>query len=170
MIAFIHTYRLWSQWYMEMAVWLLRCVQYTYNLIWVKEQHVEWQSKCNHQQQCKKCDLQKRLNNIYEHQNVDSCHRPFFKKWDQSNPAQKYRYNSNLPLPVVNTEAGSCKHKCKYYGAKVQGDLQPVDPILQVLQWMAVQLYHLYCKSQECSCNGDGSTNEEESVLINGLI
>ena len=145
-------------------------VKYTYRLVWFKEQHVECQSKCNHQQQSKKCNLQKRLDNIYEHQNIDSCHRPFLKKWYKSNPAQEYSDNTDLPLPVVNTEAGCWKHKSEYHGAKVQGDLQPVDPVLKVLQWVLAQLYHLYCKSQECSCNGESSTNQEESVLINGQI
>ena len=59
------------------AVRLLRYTQYTYHLIWFKEQHVECQGKCNHQQQSEKCNLQERLNNIYEHQNIDPCHRPF---------------------------------------------------------------------------------------------
>ena len=148
----------------------LRFADCTYHLIWFKEQHVECQSKCNHQQQSKKSNLQKRLDNIYEHQNVDSCHRPFLKKWYESNPAQEYRYNSNLPLPVVNAEAGSCKHKCEYHGAQVQGDLQPVDPILQVLQWVPAQLGQLYCKSQECSCNGKYSANKDKSVFISGQI
>ena len=152
----------WSQ--------LLIRTPYTYHLIWFKEQHVECQSKCNHQQQCKKCSLQKSLDNIYEHQNVDSCCRPFLKKWYQPYPTKEYGYNSNLPLPVVHTEAGSCKHKCKYYGAQKQGDLQPVVPGLHVFQWVSAQLYQLYCKLQECSCNGEGSTNKEESVLINGQI
>ena len=75
-----------------------------------------------------------------------------------------------LSLPVANTEVGSCKHKSEYYGAQVQGNLQPVDPVLKVLQWVPVQLYQLYCKLQECSCNGEGSTNKEESVLTNGQI
>ena len=161
---FCSFHSLWSS--RSTALWLFRCAAYTYHLIRFKEQHVECQSKCNHQQQSKKCNLQKRLDNIDEHQNIDSCHRPFLKKWYKSNPTQEYRYNTDLPLPVVNTEAGSCKHKCEYHGAQVQGDLQPVDPVLQVLHWVPVQLYYLYYKSQECSCNGEGSTNEEELVLI----
>ena len=114
------------------AVWFFRLAQPSYHLIWFEEQHVECQSKCNHQQQSKKSNLQKRLDNVYEHQNVDSCHRPFLNKWYKPNPAQEYRYNTNLPLPTVNTEAGGCKHKCEYHWAQVQRDLQPVDPIQKV--------------------------------------
>ena len=143
--------------------------QYTYHLIWFNEQHVECQGEYSHQQQSEKCNLQERFNDIYEHQNIDPHHKPFLK-WYEYNPAQEYSNNSDLPLPVINTKAWSCKHECEYCGAQVQRDLQPVDPILQVLHWMAAQLYHLYCKLQECSCYGEGSTNEEKLTLINGQI
>ena len=65
---------------------------------------------------------------------IHTCEGDLSQEDDEINPGQKHGDHAHLPLPLERTVALSGEHERKENSAHKQGDLDPVNKILDVVE------------------------------------
>ena len=83
-------------------------IYYNYTHSFVQD-HVEGNAECHHKEKSDQCELQKRLQNGVEHENIDAQQWHSLQEEDEVDPGKEDSNCSQLPLPRTGTPAVGTK-------------------------------------------------------------